>query len=453
MKHLSKHIFSVIAGILLFSQITYAQEEEITDDLGNVSDKFQEYFFEALKQKGIENYDRAIDALEKAAKEKPEEAVVYFEMGKNYLFLKRYETAEEHFQKTIEKTGEKPEVLERLYEVYYQTGNDAAAIDVVKKLILSDSDYKEDLATLYVRTEQYAEALKILDELDRSKGNNDYRNQLRQQIYAESSDASGQIADLKNRIERNPNAEQDYLNLIYLYSQENNTEAAFETALQLLKNKPDSELVHLALYKFYLEKNNPDEAVNSMQIVLRSDVVDEENKFKVLNGFLLFVNDNPAYENNLEKMIALYAEEENSPEVYEQLGNYYLQKEKYAEALHYFEIGVSKNTADFNLIKSTVLLQLDFKKNEEARKLSENALEIFPTQPLLYLLNGAAYNQLGNHKKAIAALEMGIDFLIDDPKMERDFYLQLKTAYEAQGNPEKAAAFAEKAERLSGTDN
>ena len=55
-------------------------EEQPTDDLGNVTDAFQENFFEALKQKGIENYELALDALrkaEKAAKGDPKlEAVV-----------------------------------------------------------------------------------------------------------------------------------------------------------------------------------------------------------------------------------------------------------------------------------------------------------------------------------------------------------------------------------------
>ena len=37
-----------------------------TDDLGNVSDDFQVHFFEALKQKGIENYELALNALDKA---------------------------------------------------------------------------------------------------------------------------------------------------------------------------------------------------------------------------------------------------------------------------------------------------------------------------------------------------------------------------------------------------
>ena len=49
----------------LFSQEIEPKQEINIDDLGNVSDEFQELFFEALKQKAITNYDKAIEALEK----------------------------------------------------------------------------------------------------------------------------------------------------------------------------------------------------------------------------------------------------------------------------------------------------------------------------------------------------------------------------------------------------
>ena len=59
-----------------------AQDNPLTDDLGNVSDSFQDNFFEALKQKGIENYELALHALEKAevaaGDNQVNKAVVYF---------------------------------------------------------------------------------------------------------------------------------------------------------------------------------------------------------------------------------------------------------------------------------------------------------------------------------------------------------------------------------------
>ena len=448
MKLVKLHI--TFFGLMFFtSLLSFAQDEELTDDLGNVTDAFQEYFFEALKQKAIENYDRAIEALKKAAQENPNEAVVYFEMGKNYVHLEQYAEAETQFQKALKMTGEKQEILEGLYDVYYHTDAYEKAIDVVKKLVTYDTDYKEDLANLYVRTQVYDQALILLDELDYAYGNSDYRDQLRQKIYLENDNSSDQISDLKNRINRDPSNEQNYLNLIYFYSEAGDEEKAFSTALQLLNNIPESDLAHLALYKFYLNDNQPNKAIASMKIIFDSPQVDSDNKFKVLNDFLLYANDNPTYEDELETMIVLYAEKVDNPKVFEQLGEYYLAKNKHQKALHYFELGLTKNPTAFELLKQTALLQLDFDKNENAQHTSQTGMDLFPTQPLFYLLNGVAHNQLQHHKKAIDALEIGMDFIIDNPKMERDFYIQLKEAYLADGQTEKAEKARLKINQLS----
>ena len=78
-----------------------AQQDINVDDLGNVSNTFKEQFFEALKQKGIENYDRAIQALQRCLAQEPKNAVIHFELGKNYNALKQYDAAEESLKEAI----------------------------------------------------------------------------------------------------------------------------------------------------------------------------------------------------------------------------------------------------------------------------------------------------------------------------------------------------------------
>jgi len=49
---------------------------------------------------------------------------------------------------------------------------------------------------------------------------------------------------------------------------------------------------------------------------------------------------------------------------------------------------------------------------------------------------------------AIESLETGIDYLLDDVKMEQDFYQQLATAYTLKGDTKKANLFTNKALNL-----
>lgn len=451
MKQNFLHILLIFFGILLPKQLC-AQEikndsiDTQSDNLGNVTDAFQENFFEALKQKGIENYELALTALnkaEKAAKSEENKAVVYFEMGKNHTYLKQYAEAEENFNKVLKSQGDRLDVLEQFYELYYQQREYKKSIPLVQKLIPFDEDYKEDLANLYILTKQYDKALEQLDELDQVWGESDIRNALRAQIYRATGNTEGAIENLEQKIDNNPKNEKEYLNLIFLYSEQGNKEKAFEAAKTLLKNNPKSELVHLALYKFYLNEGNATEAIKSMKIVFNSEEVDKETQYKVLGDFIQFVNENPEYETELGEIVNQFSIENGR--VYEKLGDYYAAKNRKEDALNAYEKGIVQDPDNYNLLKNTLLFQIDFKKYEAAAKLSSEGLEIFPAQPLLYLLNGVANNGLQKSEAAIESLEIGLDFILEDPKMERDFYEQLSLAHRTKGDAQKAKMYADKA--------
>lgn len=416
------------------------------DELGTVSDKFQENFFEALKQKAIENYELALNALnkaEKATNNEENKAVVYFEMGKNHTYLKEYDLAEKNFNKVLKSQGDRLDVLEQFYDLYYKQKEYEKSIPLVKKLIEFDEDYKEDLSNLYTLTKQYDKALEQLDELDAIWGETDIRNALRVQIYRATGNTQGAIDNIEGKIESNPKNEKEYLNLIYLYSEQGNTKKAYAAAKDLLKNNPKSQLVHLALYKFYLDEGNASEAIKSMKVVFASEEVDKETKYRVLADFIQFVNQNPDYETELAKIVDEFSVENGR--VYEKLGDYYAAKGRKEEALSAYEKGIVKTPDNFNLLKNTVLLQIDFEKYNAAAKLSSQGLEIFPAQALLYLLNGVANNGIAESNAAIESLEMGLDFILDDPQMETDFYKQLSLAYANKGDIKKSKMYLDKA--------
>lgn len=429
------------------TEISYVSDEQLED-------KFQEYFFEALKQKAIENYELAITALDKAeslASSKEDKAAVQFEKAKNYVWLKQFSEAELLYKEVLNSLGDRMDVLEHLYDVYHKQANYEKALPIVKKLIPHHDDYKEDLVNLYIHTQQYDEALTLLKQLDMDWGESDVRNDLKAQIYKLTGNTEMAIEELEQKLETNPKSEKEYLNLIFLYSEQGNKEKAFETAQELLKKIPDSKLAHLALYKYYIERNQIEEAVNSMKTVFESEELDDETMLKVMNDFIVFVDKNPQYKEDLESVSAVYAE--RNSKVYELMGDYYLRKNQKPAALEYYQKGVAKNPDNYPLIKNTLLLQLDFKKFTEAEELSTKALNLFPAQALLYLINGVANNGLNNFEKAAEILDMGIDFVPDDPKMERDFLEQLSIAYHKKGDERKAEIYAQRAAKIQVPEN
>ena len=270
---------------------------------------------------------------------------------------------------------------------------------------------------------------------------------MRNEIYSVTGNADNRIENLEQRVASNPNNEDNYLKLIYRYSQTGDRENAYKVARNLLKINPDSKFVHLALYKFYLQDEKVTDAINSVKIALSSPEINADAKAKVLKDFVGFVAKNPEYESDLIDITALVDDNKNA-QTHSDLGHYYLKAGDKVKALSNFKEALKQDPNDFKLIKDVVLLQLDIKDYKAVINSSERALELYPAQPILYLVNGVANNTIGDHKKAIDSLEMGLDFLIDNPTMEVDFYSELSIAFKALNNIGKSEAFAKKAQAL-----
>ena len=111
-------VFAFCFGIL-FSFPLLAQTEP--DAVPLPDDAFQNAFYESLLQKGIENYDKAIIALEKCKKLEPNNAVVYSELGKNYLAQRNYKDAYNSFEKATQIDPKNMWFWVGMYDVCYDT--------------------------------------------------------------------------------------------------------------------------------------------------------------------------------------------------------------------------------------------------------------------------------------------------------------------------------------------
>src|SRR5690554_754923 len=442
------YIFSLI-GFTVFAQPNMVEP----DSIALVEDKFQELFYESLKQKGIENYDRAVNSLQQALQLKPDEAMLYHEIGKNYLFQKKYYEAEDYIKRAIEKDKTNKWFYLSLYDVYYQTKDYVKSIEVVKTLISFNdkrkTEFQDDLVSLYMYTNQPDKALAIIEELDKVLPADVTREMYKHQILKDKVSSSDAI-DLEKEINKNPKNEQAYIALIYLYSESNQTQKAFETAQLLIKNIPESEWAHVSLFKFYLDENDVDKAIKSMNKVYESSQVDYKIKHRVLNEFLIFVDNNPKYEKELEKAITYFKNDPNVS-VAKEVGKFYFTKQNWKEASDYFEISLKDNSNDLQTILLLLQCYTEMGNFDLVSQKSDNFKSLFPLQPELYYYNGLAYNQMRNFKKAKETLEEGLDYLIDNQTLEVNFYIQLSEANAGLSNPKDRDKYMQKAENLMKT--
>src|SRR5690554_5689747 len=120
-RYISFFIF-FLSSFIISAQEEINQNDINRDDLGDVSDQFQEYFFEALAQEAIENPEKAIFALQKCLKLDESSFAALFLMGKNQAKLEDYSKAESYLNKALEQAEVDQEkyVHQVLYQLYTQ---------------------------------------------------------------------------------------------------------------------------------------------------------------------------------------------------------------------------------------------------------------------------------------------------------------------------------------------
>lgn len=150
----------------------YAQEGEIDVEesaevfLEEYSDEFQESFFEALKQKGIENHDRAINLLLKCKDIDPNNEVVDAELAKAYFASKQYISAQEYAINAVNSSPNNRWYLESLVNIVQKQGGTLESVST--QIPYNNNKLKENLALIYYGQRKYANALNILKSIKKS---------------------------------------------------------------------------------------------------------------------------------------------------------------------------------------------------------------------------------------------------------------------------------------------
>ncbi|MDT0538765.1 hypothetical protein [Croceitalea sp. P059] len=162
--------------LVFFTMISYSfaqetpkviQEEESAEVfLEEYTDEFQEAFFEAIKQKGIQNYDRAANLFLECKRLDPELNVINHELAKTHLLDKNYVEAERYAIESIITDETNYWYLDTLIAILEKQSN---TIESIKNTIPYENEgLQKNLALIYYKRRKYNDALSVLKGLSKS---------------------------------------------------------------------------------------------------------------------------------------------------------------------------------------------------------------------------------------------------------------------------------------------
>lgn len=140
------------------------QEEESAEVyLEEYTDEFQNTFFEALKQKGIQNYDRAINLLLECKQLQPENSALDHELAKVYFLDKKYVPAQQYAIEALIAEPENYWFLDNLANISERQGITFQSLE--NTIPFENESLRTNLAKRYFKKKNYKDAKHILSGL------------------------------------------------------------------------------------------------------------------------------------------------------------------------------------------------------------------------------------------------------------------------------------------------
>lgn len=166
LKFLKWSLFSLL--FFLISQKSYTQDSlsAATDFTEEKELKFQQFFFNALSQKSIGNYQKAIENLESCNQILPNNKSVFFEFSKNYLYLNNTLLAKEYINRAIIQDSKNIWMQKHLVKVFEKENNFFEAIKIQQKIIVLNPKENKNLVLLYLKNRDYIKALSFIKTLE-----------------------------------------------------------------------------------------------------------------------------------------------------------------------------------------------------------------------------------------------------------------------------------------------
>jgi tetratricopeptide (TPR) repeat protein len=110
-------------------------------------------------------------------------------------------------------------------------------------------------------------------------------------------------------------------------------------------------------------------------------------------------------------------------------GDMLYQDEQMEDALAQYEQALEIDSSVFEVWQQVFFIHNELRNHEALEKASASALELFPSQPLIYFFNGIAKNQLKKYNEAVEILKLGEGMVIENRVLKSQILSSLGEAY------------------------
>ncbi len=427
------------------SKLSNAQKVEVTN-----------IFFNASKEKILGNPDKAASLYSEVIRKDPGNAASMYELANIYVDQKKYADAL-FFSRSAYLIDRRNSWYALSYAEILQKNkkfNDAAV--VLGHLVEDFPDHPDfyfALANAFIYAERPMDAIKAYDKLEMKIGITKEVSLQKTRLYQRVKKPEKAIEEIKKLIKNDSKDSQAYAMLAEIYQSMNNHEKALETYNLILTIDPENPYIHLSLADYYRNNGEKEKSVEELKKAFLNKELDIDTKINILSSYYTLIGIHPELQvQALEMCELLIATHPSEPHAYAVYGDFLNQDKKFDKAREQYLIATKLGSKEFIVYSQILYLDSQLQLWDSLLIDSQNAMDIFPDQPIVYFFHGIANIQKKNFDVAISSLNTGVKMVVDNKNLEGQFYTNLGDAYNELKNYSKSDENYEKALLLNSKD-
>ena len=434
------------------AQISLFKKERSSDKkiIQNEKDtyKYKYHFYSAIKERSTGNIDYAIDHFKKCIELNSIESLPYYELSRMYLHQDDFQSSLEYAKRAVELQNKNKWYLENYAHNLFKNTLFKESHKVFEELILIDEfneDYYINLALSFLYSQNYSKAIETYNRLEKIKGINRFTSLEKYQIYLETQNYIKASEELERFLDEFPLEYDVYKMLSDLYVLSNNLEKSFQVLKSLSEIDTSMGAVDLILSDLYLQKNDTQLYYHHLSRGFKSRDLSSTIKIEKFIPILTTLDDN-LYDLDVisqlaQSLVSTHPRESMTNYIYAEILN---KSNILDSSIAYYKRSLELNQDNQQAWVSMMFLQLQLKEYNRLIIDSETALELYPTNPMIYYINALAFYNIKKYDNCIRSINSGLNFIVKNPSLKTEMYNLLGEIYNSIQDYEKSDSFYEK---------
>ncbi|MDZ4663474.1 MAG: tetratricopeptide repeat protein [Bacteroidota bacterium] len=323
-------------------------------------------------------------------------------------------------------------ILVECYRTLKLYSNSVKVQENLVKNFPENTEFKENLAIEYTYLGQYEKAYHLYNNLEKQFGINEQLSINKIKLLQQENKMDEIEKEINKLIQSDKNNSRYLTYLADHYEYIKQPERARDVYSKILEIDPGNPTVHLALSDYYKLKGEEKLAFEELKLAFLNPELDVITKYNI--GEIYYTTAKKYFSNSFKRqgfdltqiMLKVHP---SSPESNALYADYLVMDSLYSDAIKYYRISALKDKSDYRTWEKLLDCNNILGRFDSLEKFSYEAMELFPSQPLVYYYNGLANLQMRNYKKVTESLKDGLEYIVDDKVMMSSFYSYMGDAY------------------------